>query len=412
MLKDFLKLSKDLKIRIGVNFLGLILSAIILPNMTIYNVQHFGLAVTGVLVGINAVITFAVGLYGGHYADIWGRRVTMLVGSVAVFGGYALIAIVNSPGLNLPWGTFAGFVIVSAGAAFHRPAEEAAMIDVSKREQRGFIYKMIYWLINVGLVIGSALGAWFFRDHFFGLSVATTAVAALSTAVIYIFIKESLSLRRRSTNTTGVWQVFRTYGAVVKDRKYLVFAAASIANTVIFMQLDTYYPAHLIESFHNTTIFGIEMYAQRMLSAALIINTAFIVLFMGAINRLTRRLSPNATIISGILVQGFSFSLSYLLHDFWPLAITAVILTVGEIMCVASTQVLRADLMASSGRVGAYSGFLAAMMPVAVIICGFMVSSSSTIGNVGVAIVLAFNTMFCAFAYIKSRKMLEKEQDK
>lgn len=92
-------------------------------------------------------------------------------------------------------------------------------------------------------------------------------------------------------------------------------------------------------------------------------------------------------IVVGILLQAGGFAWAFILNDWAPLIIAAIVMTIGEIVQAPATQTLRANLT-NPNQIGVYSGFSAATRPVARVVAGLLVSASPILSNVGVAIVL------------------------
>lgn len=409
-MSEFFTLNRNLQLRIVMVFLSVLLGSTVGPNMTIYYVRYFGAFWTGLLLLVVSVAGFLAGLYGGHMADIWGRKRTMMVGSAGIVGGYALAMLMNSPLFVNPYVTFFGFLLTTVGYGFADPAEEAMLIDVSTPQNRQFIYALIYWIINVGVMIGAALGGWFFRDYLFELLLALVIGALVNLSIIIFLVSETFPKEKRPTHSPSVWSAVKSYRNVLRDRRYVVFSLGMIGATIIFSQADYYLPAHLAESFHSTTLFGVSIYGQRMLSVMTLTNTVMVILLMGVIGKITRELPLRRTLAVGLLMQGGGFALAFLLNDWAPLLAAAVILTMGEIIGVPANQTLRADLM-NPKQIGTYSGFSAAMRPIGMIIASLLVSLSPFLKNYGVALVLVLLTIGTVYLLLRAEAMPAYEEE-
>jgi DHA1 family multidrug resistance protein B-like MFS transporter len=389
-MSEFMALDRNLKLRTLTVFLAVLLGSSIGPNMTIYYVEYFGAFITGFLLIVVSVAGFIAGLYGGHLADVYGRKWTMLVGSAFLIAGYAIAMLMNSPWMTQPYITFFGFLLANIGGSLMDPAEQAMMIDSSTLANRRFVYSLIYWVINIAVMVGAAVGGWFFKEYLFELLLGLLIVALINTAIIKFGMTETL-LKRPETSSS-VWQAVKSYAAVFSDRRYIIFLLGGVMGTVIFTQPDYYLAAHLGESFHQVSLFGVQIYGQRMLSIMLVVNTVMIVLMMTAFNRLTERWSLLKGYSVGIVLQGFGFAVSFVLQDFWPLFMAAVVLTIGEMINVPASQTMRADMM-NPAQLGAYSGAFAAARPLGTVIAGGMVTLSHFIGSAGVALTLVLITI-------------------
>ena len=188
---DFFKLDRNIQLRIVMMFITVAIGSSVGPNMTIYYVGYFGAFLTGILLVLVQVAGFLAGLYGGHLADLWGRKRVMIAGIGLMTLGYLLAAVMNSPLYINPYITFFGFLMASVGLSFASPAEEAMMIDVSTVKNRKFIYAMIYWVINLAVMIGAGLGGWFFKTARFQLLIGTAIGALISLIIVLVWITET-----------------------------------------------------------------------------------------------------------------------------------------------------------------------------------------------------------------------------
>ena len=88
---DFFKLDRNIQLRIVMMFITVAIGSSVGPNMTIYYVGYFGAFLTGILLVLVQVAGFLAGLYGGHLADLWGRKRVMIAGIGLMTLGYILI---------------------------------------------------------------------------------------------------------------------------------------------------------------------------------------------------------------------------------------------------------------------------------------------------------------------------------
>jgi len=117
-----------------------------------------------------------------------------------------------------------------------------------------------------------------------------------------------------------------------------------------------------------------------------------IVLLMGFMTKLFARWSDLKSSLVGTAIQGIGFAITFLLTDFWPLLVLAIILTIGEMIVTPASQSLRAEMM-NQEKIGVYSGFSSAIRPIGFILSSGIVSASVLIGNVGAALLLLLVTL-------------------
>ncbi len=84
-----------------------------------------------------------------------------------------------------------------------------------------------------------------------------------------------------------------------------------------------------------------------------------------------------------------------------------VILTLGEMIVTPASQSLRAEMM-NPEKIGAYSGFSAAIRPIGAILASGIVSASVLVGNVGAALLLLTATgISILFTYLAVQMLRE-----
>ncbi|GBG96809.1 MDR family MFS transporter [Lactococcus termiticola] len=381
-MNDFRKLHPAIQLRIFMVFVGTLTFSTVGSSMTIYYNQHLGAGITGFLLMVSSLVTFFVGLWAGHLSDRLGRRPIMLYATLLTSLGGLIAVYANSPWYFNPWLTYLGFLILGFGWGFYNTASMAMMVDLTDSDNRKIVYSLQYWVINVAILLGSAISGWFFKHYLFELLIAITLEEVLSFVLVFFFIDESFNPKTAEHKSES--NIIKAYRFVARDHTFLYYCFGSIFTMMIFGQVDYYLPVHLSDHFITSHLFGFEIYGQRMLTIFLIINTALIVAFMGTVNRLTKHWSRSWGVGLGISIQGLGFILAILFRDFTGLVVASVIATLGEMIFVPFSQALRADLM-DGDAVGTYSGAFSVVNPMASILGSLSVSASVFLGNTGMA---------------------------
>ncbi|KRM56150.1 MFS transporter [Lacticaseibacillus sharpeae] len=401
-MQEFMQLNRNLKLRTLTVFLAALLNSSIFPNMTIYYSHYFGRFITGILLMLISGVSFVAGMYGGHLADVYGRKPIMLTGGLLLTTGYVIAAAANNPLLVSPQITFFAFLIASVGGSLADPAEQAMMIDASTAANRKFVYALIYWIINISVMLGAALGGWFFRDYLLELLLALIAVSLFNLAIVRFGMSETMT--EATQTSSSVWGALKSYLNVLADRRYMLFIIGSVLLAIVTRQPDYYLAVHLGADFHTTTLFGITIYGQRMLSIVTLVNTVMIVTMMSLFTRLTDKWSLVKANAVGAVLFAVGFAFSFVTSTLWPLIAAAVILTLGEMISVPANQTLRADMM-NPAKIGAYSGLMSVVSPIAAIFAGLLVSASSIFGNYGMAVLMLIFGGLSILATTKAARM-------
>ncbi|MDR0199882.1 MAG: MFS transporter [Streptococcaceae bacterium] len=407
-MKDFFSLSPVIRLRLLMMFLGAMTFSTVGGSMTIYYNEHMGSGVTGILLIISNILTFVVGLWAGHLSDLRGRRPIMLFSTLVTTTGAGIATFANSPVFFNPWVTYFGFLILFFGYGFFNTAATAMMVDLTTSENRRLVYSLQYWVINMAILIGSALSGWFFRDYLMWLLLACALEEFLSFWLVYFFIAESFD-PVAAAKKAGM-SIFKAYRMVAGDRAFMWYCLSAIFTAMIFNQLDNYLPVHLSNSFVNTSVFGLQIYGQRMLSIFLIVNTFIIVLLMNGLTRLTRNWRRQTGMVVGLFFQGTGFIVAFLGTTLTVELVATVIATFGEMIGVSFLQAYRADLMEGDSA-GTYSGFFTITQPIASVISGLLVSVSGVLTNVGMAGMMVLVMIGAIWPAIVSVRMKERPKE-
>nr|WP_225353669.1 MFS transporter [Lacticaseibacillus sharpeae] len=276
------------------------------------------------------------------------------------------------------------------------------MIDASTAANRKFVYALIYWIINISVMLGAALGGWFFRDYLLELLLALIAVSLFNLAIVRFGMSETMT--EATQTSSSVWGALKSYLNVLADRRYMLFIIGSVLLAIVTRQPDYYLAVHLGADFHTTTLFGITIYGQRMLSIVTLVNTVMIVTMMSLFTRLTDKWSLVKANAVGAVLFAVGFAFSFVTSTLWPLIAAAVILTLGEMISVPANQTLRADMM-NPAKIGAYSGLMSVVSPIAAIFAGLLVSASSIFGNYGMAVLMLIFGGLSILATTKAARM-------
>ncbi|PCR99685.1 MF superfamily multidrug transporter [Lactococcus fujiensis JCM 16395] len=357
----------------------------VFSSMTIYYNQHLGATITGAFLATSSLATFVSGLLAGFWADKFGRKPVMTWGTTIQVIGSVIALLSNVPGHVNPWTTFLGFLLISFGFNFDVTAGSAMIIDDSMPENRKTVFMLNYWAQNLSVIIGAALGAWLFKPAFFLLLIILLVTILVTLMIVLFMLTETFTPLVR--NDKEKESVFSSYKTVLADKTYVIFIIANVLTTMIIMQFDNFLPVHLSNSFRTVTIFGFQIYGQRMLTIYLILACVMVVTLMTTVNKWTHKWSHKKGFVLGSILMTMGMIFAFMTTTFSPIFVAGIIYTFGEIIYTPSVQSLGADLM-NPEKIGAYNGLGAVRQPLASIIAAGLVSASPFIKATGVSIAL------------------------
>jgi MFS family permease len=210
--------------------------AFVLPFLSLYLKDHERLS-AGEISAVLAcwgVGTIVAGLLGGHLADRWGRKPTMLL---SLLGGAVVLA-----GLGSAHGAFALAALALAFgvvAELYRPAVAAAIADLVAPLDRPRAFGHLTWAYNLGFAV-SPLLAGLLIDHagyvwlFAGDAVTMVLAAVLLAGCVSETRPAAASLAVDAGGNPTL------SGAPLRDRRFLpLLAAAFLLGTVMIQSLAT-----------------------------------------------------------------------------------------------------------------------------------------------------------------------------
>ncbi|MBC6179103.1 MFS transporter, partial [Listeria welshimeri] len=189
----------------------------------------------------------------------------------------------NSPFFHSPWITFAMLLIIGVAQGLVNPAGEAMLIDVSTPENRAFMYSISYWANNLSMLIGIMVGGWFFVDYLFPLLVALLIMSFVTAWLTIILISETLERKVvPEKGSYGLLEMFKSYGQVLHDYRFLLYTIGGIAIMSIEYQRGNYISVRLAEDFQHFLVnfgpFGeVNLNGVQIVSVLTAVNTLFIV---------------------------------------------------------------------------------------------------------------------------------------
>ncbi len=207
----------------------------------IFFVNQVGLSSTlvGIALGSGSIAGIAGRFLGGQGVDSpkWGRRNILLASSaVSVLADIVLSLTANFPTLIM------GNLLMGFGIGMYWPATEAAIIDLTKPEQRNEAFAITRLADSLGLSLGVVLGGALIANsgNYRTLFVIDGISFAVFFAVIYFAIAETYKFKPQLDKTqVNGWSL------ALRDRAFMVFVAINILFTIYLSQVQSTMPLYL-----------------------------------------------------------------------------------------------------------------------------------------------------------------------
>ncbi|EOT1231987.1 MDR family MFS transporter [Listeria innocua] len=414
----FKELHPNIRARILIQFLSKIIGSMIFPFMAIYFSMEINSKVAGILLMINVLAQFLAGMYGGHLADIIGRKKLMVAGELLKVFAFLGMVLCNSPIFHSPWITFVMLLLIGVAQGLINPAGEAMLIDVSTPENRSFMYSVSYWANNLSMMIGIIVGGWFFVDYLFPLLVAlfimSFVTAWLTISLISETLKQKAVLKKGSYGLVGM---LKNYGQVLHDYRFLLYTLGGIAVMSIEFQRSNYISVRLAEDFqallvHFGPLGNITLNGVQIVSVLTAVNTLFIVLFTVPVARFVTKRAQQPIMYVGFTLFAIGFAVCAFANNLAVLLLATAVLSIGELLYVPTRQTILAAIVDDDRR-GAYMAFNGIIFQIGKMIGSVSLVFAPFIGKYGMAtftILLGVLSIIFSAAALKSgwKKVLAK----
>lgn len=350
-------------------------------------------------------------LFGGHLSDWLGRRPSMLLGTLMRMGMFALFAMSISP-----WIDYLAFIGISLGGSIYHPGSYAMVADLTLEENRRKVFATFVTGMNIGAVLGPALGAVFFFHFRSELLWACTVVTLLYSAVILFLVRETLpvAMEKEGESNTVIFvlkEQWNNYTVIFHDKVFSLYILAGIFVLIAFRQLDLYLAIYVKDYVPTQTLFAWKNVSLTLSSTEVFgwmmgLNGLMFVLCILPITKLLENWCDRNVLILSSLLFGVGMFLIGLTTNVWLLFGFIVIMTLGEVSRSPVAQSFVSKYAHDNAR-GRYMGASNLQFSIGRLIAPLTVVLSSWVTPVGVFGILLLCTLFGAVLYIWVFQMVQ-----
>ncbi len=309
--------------------------AFVVPFLTLYLTrQGYTLADTGIAIGAYGLGNLAASLLGGHLADTFGRRKTIVL---SMFSGAAAMLLL-SQARGLP-----EIIMLTALAGLtgelYRPASSALLADLVPAGQRVTAFSAFRMAFNAGWAFGPATAGLLAKHGYFWLFVGDAATSVLFGLVAFFALPRGVRSRQHDAGWKDVLQTLR------QDQRFHQVLLAAFAVAIIFFQMASTFGLHVTHLGFSAATYG----------AIISLNGALIVFCELPLTTITRRFPARRVMATGYLLIGIGFALNMFAHTVPALVGCMILFTLGEMVAMPVAAAYIADLAPSNMR-GRYLG--------------------------------------------------------
>ncbi len=316
---------------VGVMFIDRVGGTMLFPLFMLYITQKFdvGAAQAGAVLGFFSLFGMLGGMIGGALTDKLGRRGMILFGLV-----FSALSTLSLGLANQFWMLYPLAVLTGLLSDIAHPAHQAMIADILPEKQRAEGFGILRVVANISWIIGPTLGGLIANQSYFYLFVSDAVISCFVAVLFYLFIPETKPETTPGAESQSVLQTFAGYRAVAKDLAYVAFILAGMLMLMAYQQMYSTLSVFLRDN-HGVDPQG---YGFLMSTSAITV-----ILFQFWVTRRIKHRPPFLMMALGTVFYMIGFGLFGVVGAYWLFALNIVIVTVGEMIIMPTSQALAAN---------------------------------------------------------------------
>ncbi|WP_088070151.1 MDR family MFS transporter [Gottfriedia luciferensis] len=345
---------QNIRVRLVTSFFNRAVSSAVMPFMALFFAQEMNKVWAGIFLVLTVFISFFVNLIGGYLSDRYPRKSMLVVTSSISALMFLTMTISLLPEENIIWLFSFAYVVFIVSSSLGRPAMNAIIIDSTTPENRKLVYSIDYWLVNLSMAIGAALGGFLYSNHqilLFTLLTITSSVLPISYS-IWLIDAYTNRLEKRINNV--LLDLVQNYKLAIQDTPFLKVVIGTTFIVAAEFSLNNYVGVRLSETFNSVTIGDFQLTGVRMLSLLNIENMILVVSLTFLVNRITDQFSKQKVLLFGLLIYGIGYATVTSANFLFILIFFNFISTIGELVYSPVLNTLQSNMIPADKR-GSYS---------------------------------------------------------
>ena len=313
---------------VAVRFVDGIGGTLLFPFFALYITQKFGVGMTqaGILLGMSSLFGLIGGMFGGALTDKFGRKQLILFGLIFSAISTLSFGLVNELSIMYPL-----VIVVGLLSNISHPAHEAMIADILPENKRQEGFGILRVVANFSWIIGPTIGGFLASRNFFLLFVIDSVISCLVAVIIYRTIPETKPEPHAHEKSQSFLQTVMGYRFVLRDSAFVSFIVANIIMLIVYQQMYGSLSVYLRDN-HGIDPQG---YGFLMTTSAITV-----VLFQFWLTRIIKQRPPFLMMAFGTIFYMIGFFLFGVFTTFILFALNIVIITIGEMIVVPTSQAL------------------------------------------------------------------------
>ena len=312
------------------SFIDGIGNTMVFPFFALYITQkfHVGMTQAGMLLGMFSLAGLVGGGLGGALTDKFGRRKLILFGLVFSAISTILLGVTNSLLLMYPISAMIGLIGSIAG-----PAHGAMIADILPESKRSEGFGILRVVGNMTWIVGPTIAGFVASKSFLALFLTDAVISCIVALIVYRFIKETKPPTAEDHQEQTITQTMAGYGVVFRDFPFVAFIVSSILMGIVYLQMYGSLSVYLRDNY------GIDPQGYGVLMSTSAIT---VILFQFWTTRQIKTRPPFQMMALGAIFYAIGFTLFGIVETFFLFALNIVIITIGEMIVMPTSQTLAA----------------------------------------------------------------------
>jgi MFS family permease len=313
-------------------------NTMVFPFFALYITQkfHVGMTQAGMLLGTFSLAGLVGGGLGGALTDKFGRRKLILFGLVFSAVSSILLGVTNSLFLMYPISAMIGFIGSISG-----PAQGAMIADILPESKRSEGFGILRVVGNMTWIVGPTIAGFVASKSFLALFLTDAAISCIVAMIVYRFIRETRPGTPEDHQEQSIRQTMSGYGVVFRDFPFIAFILASIVMGVVYLQMYGSLSVYLRDNY------GIDPQGYGVLMST---SAVTVILFQFWTTRQIKTRPPFQMMALGAVFYAIGFTLFGIVQTFALFALNIIIITVGEMIVMPTSQTLAASFAPENMR--------------------------------------------------------------
>ncbi|MRS04617.1 MFS transporter, partial [bacterium] len=302
---------------------------------------NVGMTEAGVVLGIFALSGLFGQMIGGALTDKFGRRNLIIFGLIFSALSTLTLGLVKDFSVLIPLAVVIGLLSDMAG-----PAHGAMIADILPEQKRQEGFGILRVVGNMAWIIGPTIGGFVAGKSFLALFIIDAIISCVVAFLFFLFISETKPESHEEHKQESLIKTFLGYGKVVTNKAFMAFLVALILMGLVYQQMYNSLSVYLRDVHHiDPSGYGFLLTASAVV----------VILFQFSVTRYIKNKAPFVIMAVGTLFYMIGFSMFGFVNVYWMFVAAIIVVTLGEMLVVPTSQVLVAGFAPEDMR-GRYMG--------------------------------------------------------